>query len=83
MKEGIYAEYGWQSKKKDRTTMYKEKLNKREEASKIHIHSTDEYYLPDKFGKRKGIASLSQEALDSIVRKLLHTMITMDKFFSC
>mmetsp|Transcript_36526 Transcript_36526/g.44057 ORF Transcript_36526/g.44057 Transcript_36526/m.44057 type:complete len:392 (-) Transcript_36526:1685-2860(-) len=77
MKEGIYAEYGWPSKKKDGTIMSEEELNKREEAWKIHILQPEEYETK----KTIGIATLSQVALDGLVRKLLHAMITTDEFY--
>jgi hypothetical protein len=79
MTEGIYAEYGWPLKKKDgTTTLSSEELEKREQAFRIHIldSATNEKEL-----KKEGIAQLSQVAMDGLVRKLLHAMMTNDEFY--
>ncbi|KAG7359209.1 hypothetical protein IV203_015798 [Nitzschia inconspicua] len=78
MTEGIYAEYGWPFKKKDGTTLSQQELEQREQAFRIHILDPQEN---EKELKKEGIAQLSTVAMDGLVRKLLHAMMTNDHFF--
>jgi hypothetical protein len=84
MTEGIYAEYGWPNSKKRQNDgtivmLSPEELQQRDEAFKVHIldSSTNE----NNELKKQGIAQLSQVAIDGLVRKLLHAMMTNDDFY--
>jgi len=70
---GVLAEYGSPPKNKDGTALTADQSKERDEKWKIHI--SDE-------PKTNGIAVLSQVAMDGLVRKLLHAMITQDEFYT-
>jgi hypothetical protein len=85
MTEGIYAEYGWPKNRsqQDGTTttmmmMSPEELQQREEVFKVHILDS---FTNENEIKQNGIAQLSQIAMDGLVRKLLHSMMTQDEFY--
>jgi hypothetical protein len=78
MTEGIFAEYGWPKKKSDGKLMTEGELKQRDEAFKIHILDGE---TNQKENKGKGVAQLSQQAMDGLVRKLLHAMMTNDEFY--
>lgn len=73
MQHGIYAEYGWPLK----DGMTQEELEEHSNLWKIHVDDDPE------FGNYKqGIAVLSKVAMDGLVRKLLHAMMTHDEFYA-
>jgi hypothetical protein len=77
MTEGVYAEYGWPKKKANGKQMMEEELKQRDEAFKIHIFDSE---TNQKEKKGNGVAQLSQQAMDGLVQKLLHAMMTNDEF---
>lgn len=74
MQKGIYAEYGWPIKE----GMTQEELEKHESVWKIHVLEDDEEFQR----ATTGIAKLSKVAMDGLVRKLLHAMMTQDEFYA-
>jgi hypothetical protein len=78
MREGIYAEYGWSLRQPDGTELDEEAKLKRDEAWKIHLLQPGD----DDENIKTGIAQLSQTAMDGLVRKLLHAMMTHDEFYA-
>lgn len=78
MTEGIYAEFGFPTKKADGSTMSAEELTDR--ARKFEFTITED--LDPKTNQiDHGFGYLRQAALDGLARKLLHAMITNDEFY--
>eukprot|EP00980_Cylindrotheca_fusiformis_P021317 scaffold8211_cov117-Cylindrotheca_fusiformis.AAC.13 len=73
MQHGIYAEYG----RPIRSDMTEEELEKHAEDWKIHVAENPNYT-----SYKKGIAVFSTNAMDGLVRKLLHAMMTHDEFYA-
>ena len=78
--EGIYAEYGSPLKQKDGTLLSPEAKKERNEKFQVHVvEPNGGENLSPKFDK--GIAWLTKPAMDGLVRKLLHSLITNDEFY--
>jgi hypothetical protein len=81
MQHAIYAEYGWPLT----DDMSAEDLDKHEKAWKIQvIEATDPGHPKGHWAgsMTDGIASLTKSAMDGLVRKLLHAMMTHDDFYA-
>jgi hypothetical protein len=75
--EGIYAEYGYPLKQKDGTVLSPQL--KAERNRKFEIVTLDPEALNTNLDH--GIAWLTKPAMDGLVRKLLHALITNDAFY--
>jgi hypothetical protein len=80
VREGIYAEYGFPLKNKNGTMLSKEEKEERDAKFEVKIlipNGTNP--LADTLST--GIAWLSKPAIDGLIRKLLHALITNDEFY--
>jgi len=82
VREGIYAEYGSPLKKSDGTTLGEKERAERAEKWKIHVIPDDHPNESSGAGIAKGIAFLHESAMEALVRKLLHAIVTNDYFFA-
>lgn len=81
MTEGIYAEYGWPLNKTDGTQLTSQELQERQQAFQINLVEDLDIKNPAWGGKVKGVATLYQSAMQGLVRKLLHSMMTHNEFY--
>eukprot|EP00957_Ditylum_brightwellii_P089047 6781275-Ditylum_brightwellii.AAC.1 len=73
--EGIYAEYGFPTKKENEDLMTEIEKAERDKLWQIYVEGVTE-------GDDKvGIASINKAGWDLIQRKLLHAMMTNDEFY--
>jgi hypothetical protein len=80
VREGIYAEYGFPLKQENGTVLSFEEKEERDAKFEVKIlNPNGTYPISDKLNT--GIAWLSKPAMDGLVRKLLHALITNDEFY--
>ncbi len=80
--EGVYAELGHPTKKADGTTLSAEEKEARDKMFTVNLF--DNVNVTQAYSKNhftEGVAFMSNEALDALARKLLHSMITNDEFY--
>jgi len=76
--EGIYAEYGFPLKKSDGSQLTADEIEERKKVWGPIVTPRVERQQP---AGPIGVAELSQAAMDGLVRKLLHALITNDEFY--